>query len=182
MRQTKSMKYALVLSALLQGCTANVVRETADELSTNVTELNQGLTTWQGVMGKDADERTSRIAGQRVRLATLENDLKRRMAVWKLADRKQAILLHEGIQEVVASGLEAVKDLEHRLSRERTNLKATQEKYSDQQKMLASLARQLRAMSEEPDSKDQIKFVLAFAKATNDALADLEKQIEKDSE
>ncbi|MEM7204095.1 MAG: hypothetical protein AAF628_27785 [Planctomycetota bacterium] len=167
-------QYTLLLACLTAGCTSPLVRQASADLATHIDELGGHMAIYQRALETDAARRIERIASQREELASLEFQLQERLAVWRLLGRKQAISFYEGVQELIQQSIATTTELETSLAQERKALRANQTEYANQRTNFASLAKQLRAMAEEPDLKTQVSYLVEFAKEVRDEVEKLE--------
>ncbi len=159
------------------GCASTEVLQTTKEVAVNVDNLNRDLSACQKELEKDAKRRVERLAEQRVSLASLEYDLKERLAIRKLTERKLAEKLYVGIQKISEDQIAAERDLADRLARERRALQSSQKKYASQSQALTSLSRQLQELATKRSTKAELAYLAEFGKEVNEQLEALEKAV-----
>jgi Holliday junction resolvase len=174
MNKTTGIVYGLSLIALIFliiGCTPKVVTETTLQTANNIDQLEIEMAKYRAFLKKSANERITIIEDQHANLVNFNKNPKARPEeLWKVAKRKEALELLQGVLSMAQKTYEM--QLSDPASESKAAIKDAQLKFNQQRKLMKSSSEQLVSLTKRTDSQelqDLIDFVRAVAAEINKA-------------
>ena len=161
---------------ILTSCTSPLVLKTSKLLAQQSMELNQSLTVYQKGLEEDAIKRIDRLTSWRVENASMEHVLNERLSIWELSDRKEALKLYHGVQELIQTRIDAEMALAGKYEAEIKTLTETQLKYKSQLNALIALSQQLNELGKPMDRSEQLFFLMEFGNETRKRIEELQSE------